>query len=133
VDYRELLKHYLKLREVGRPVGVREAQRILGFSSPGKAQRLLRKLERMGLAEKTEDGKYAIRSDPPLELIGKVVVRGRLLPKILVLATYTTTITAVYVLLAKPPLDVLLLLLLINIPLWLEAVSEYVELRRRGL
>jgi len=131
VDYRELLKHYLKLREVGRPVGIREAQRILGFTSPGKAQRLLRKLERMGLAEKTEDGKYAIRNDPPLELIGRVVVRGRLLPKILVLATYTTTITAVYALLAKPPLDVLVLLALINAPLWLEALAEYRELKKK--
>ena len=128
---REVLKYYLILREVDHPVGVREAQRILGFRSPGKSQRLLRKLVRLGLAERTEDGKYRILKDPPLELIGKAFIRGRLIPKILVLAVYTSTLSLTYIVLAHPRLDVALVLILLNIPIWIEAIIEYRELRKR--
>lgn len=128
---RELLKYYLILRELDRPVGVREAQRILGFNSPGKSQRVLHKLVRLGLASKRGDGKYEIVRDPPLELVGKVFIRGRLLPKVLIITSYITTLSFSYVVLASPGLEVIILLLLINMPLWIESVVEYVELRKR--
>ncbi len=130
---RELLRYYLILRELDHPVGVREAQRILGFKSPGKSQRLLRKLVKLGLAERTEDGKYRIVKDPPLELIGKAFVRGRLIPKILVLAVYTTALSITYAILAKPAPDIILLLILLNTPIWIEAFIEYRELRKRWI
>lgn len=57
---KELLKYYLILREQKQPIGVREAQRILGFKSPGKSHRVLRKLVKLGLATRSEDGKYVI-------------------------------------------------------------------------
>lgn len=126
-----MLEYYLKLREIDHPVGVREAQRILGFNSPGKSQRLLRKLVRLGLAYRNEEGKYVIVKDPPLELVGRVFIKGRLLPKMLVIAVYTSTLSITYALLAKPPLDILLLLLLLNTPLWIEALIEYRELKRK--
>jgi len=128
---KKVLEYYLKLREIDHPVGVREAQRILGFNSPGKSQRLLRKLVRLGLAYRNEEGKYVIVKDPPLELVGRVFIKGRLLPKMLVIAVYTSTLSITYALLAKPPLDILLLLLLLNTPLWIEALIEYRELKRK--
>ena len=131
MDDKEILRYYLILRKIDHPVGVREAQRILGFKSPGKSQRLLRKLVRLGLAERTEEGKYIIKKDPPLELIGKIFIRGRLLPKILVITVYVTTLTITYTLLARPPLDIILILLLINTPLWIETIIEYRELKRK--
>jgi len=128
---KELLKYYLILREQKQPIGVREAQRILGFKSPGKSHRVLRKLVKLGLATRSEDGKYVIARDPPLELIGKVFVKGRLLPKIIVLTTYTTTLSTVYIILAKPSLEIIILLLLLNIPLWFESIIEYRYLKKK--
>ncbi len=131
MDDKELLRYYIILREIDHPVGVRETQRILGFNSPGKAQRVLRKLVKLGLATRLENGKYVIIRDPPLELIGKTVIRGRLLPKILVIGIYMTTFSILYILLAHPKLEVVLLLTLLNIPVWIEAINEYRELRKR--
>ncbi len=131
MDDKEILRYYLILRKIDHPVGVRETQRILGFNSPGKSQRLLRKLVRLGLAQRTEEGKYIIVKDPPLELIGKLFIRGRLIPKILVLAVYTTVLSTTYILLAKPSQEIILLLILLNTPLWVEALIEYRELKKK--
>jgi len=131
LDDKEILRYYLILRKIDHPVGVRETQRILGFNSPGKSQRLLRKLVRLGLAQRTEEGKYIIVKDPPLELIGKLFIRGRLIPKILVLAVYTTVLSTTYILLSRPSPEIILLLILLNAPLWIEALTEYRELRKK--
>ncbi len=131
MDDKEILRYYLILRKIDHPVGVRETQRILGFNSPGKSQRLLRKLVRLGLAQRTEEGKYIIVKDPPLELIGKLFIRGRLIPKILVLAVYTTVLSTTYILLSRPSPEIILLLILLNAPLWIEALTEYRELRKK--
>lgn len=130
---RELLKCYLVLREYKQPVGVREAQRILGFKSPGKSHRVLRKLVKLGLATRNEEGKYVIIKDPPLELIGKVFIKGRLLPKIIVLTTYTTALSLSYIILAYPSLDIIILLILLNTPLWIESITEYRYLRKKWI
>jgi len=131
LEDKEILKTYIVLRTVDHPIGVREAQRILNLSSPGKSQRILRKLVKMGLATRLEDGKYLIIKDPPLELIGKIIIRGRLFPKILVLGVYMTSFSITYVLLTKPSLETIILLTLLNIPIWLEAINEYREIRKR--
>ncbi len=128
---REILKYYIKLKDLNHPVGVREAQRILGFKSPGKSQRVLNKLVKLGLATRNNEGKYIISKDPPLELIGKLVIRGRVIPKVLILAIYNTTLSTTYILLAKPTLDVTLLLYLLSIPLWVASITEIIELKKR--
>lgn len=131
MEDKEILRYYLILRNIDHPLGVRETQRILGFKSPGKSQRLLRKLVRLGLATRTENGKYIIVKDPPLELIGKLFIRGRLIPKILVLAVYITVLSISYIALSNPSTEIILLLFLINTPLWIEAIIEYMELRKK--
>lgn len=128
---KEILYYYIKLRDVNRPIGVREAQRILGFKSPGKSQRLLNKLVKLGLATRNSEGKFMVSKDPPLELIGKLIIRGRVVPRVLVLAIYSTTLSTLYIALAKPALDVTLVLYLLTIPLWVSAISEIIELRKR--
>ncbi|MEM0355353.1 MAG: hypothetical protein QXY53_00715 [Desulfurococcaceae archaeon] len=128
---REILKYYIKLKDLNHPVGVREAQRILGFKSPGKSQRVLNKLVKLGLATRNNEGKYIISKDPPLELIGKLVIRGRVIPKVLILAIYSTTLSTTYIILAKPTLDVTLLLYLLSIPLWVASITEIIELKKR--
>ncbi len=125
------LEYWLRLRRIGHPLGVRETQRILGLSSPGKAQRLLNRLVRMGLAERSGEGKYIIVRDPPLELVGKLVVAGRMLPRILVYAVYSTVLAAAYIVFAEPDVTVIVLTVLLIAPLWMEAVGEYMHIRRR--
>ena len=126
-----MLKYYIILRRVNHPVGVREAQRILGFKSPGKSQRVLNKLVRYGLAERTSDGKYLIKKDPPVELIGRMIIRGRLLPKIMVITVYNLTLSITYILMSRPSFEIILLLILLNAPLTYEAIVEYRALKSR--
>lgn len=128
---RDILKYYIKLREYDHPLGVREVQRILGFKSPGKSQRLLNKLVKLNLAVRDSDGKYIISKDPPLELVGKLIIRGKIVPRILVLAIYNTTLSIAYTLLAKPSLEVTLVLYLLVIPLWISSITEILEFRKR--
>lgn len=128
---KETLRYYIILRNLNHPVGVREAQRLLGFKSPGKSQRVLNKLVKLGLATKTPEGKYLISKDPPFELIGKLIIKGRLVPKITVLSVYTSSLALSYILLAKPELEIVIILLLLVIPIWIEGLIEYMELRRK--
>jgi len=124
----KLLKHYLKLREFGGPVGVRQAQRLLNLNSPGKAQRILERLVKEGLAVKREDKKYDIVKDPPPELIGVIFIAGKIYPRILVYATYSTVLAAAFLILAGPPLYVALLIVFLVAPLWVEAITEYKQI-----
>jgi len=127
---RELLKHYIKLREYGDPVGVRQAQRILELNSPGKAQRVLNRLVKEGLAVRREDGKYEMIKDPPPELIGKVFIAGKVYPRILVYAVYSTVLGGLFTVLAGPSPYVSLLIALLIAPLWIEAAIEYRQISR---
>ena len=127
---RDLIRYYIILRRVKGPVGVRQAQRLLGLNSPGKAQRLLNRLVREGLARRREDGKYEIVRDPPPELIGKVIIAGRVYPRILVYAVYGTTLLLSYAAIARPPAAVIAFGALLIAPLWAEALYEFRLLRR---
>ncbi len=64
------LRVYLVLVKVGRPVGVRELQRMMGFKSPSTAKHHLDRLADMGLVVKDREGNY------------KAVYEGELLPLI---------------------------------------------------
>ena len=126
----KLLKHYLKLREYGEPVGVRQAQRLLNLNSPGRAQRVLERLVKEGLALKREDKKYEIVKDPPPELIGTIFVAGKIYPRILVYATYSTVLGTAFIILAGPPIYAALLIILLIAPLWMETIIEYRQISR---
>ncbi len=125
----ELLRYYLVLRKLKRPLGVREAQRILGLNSPGKAQRILKRLVRLGLAERLENGKYVISENPPLELVGKAFIRGRLIPRLLFLTVYATVFIFLLIVLLKPDIVITLSYILLVIPMWVETLIEYVQLK----
>ena len=62
---REVLKAYLRLRRLSRPVTVRGFQRLMGYSSPGQAERVLKGLERLGLIEKTLSSEYIAKNELP--------------------------------------------------------------------
>ncbi len=130
---RDLLRYYIRLRQVNGPLGVRQAQRLLGLNSPGKAQRILNRLVKEGLAKRRDDGKYEIVADPPPELVGKVVISGRVYPRILIYAAYATTLLVAYAALARPSVATIVFGALLVAPLWVEAVIETIRLRRHGI
>ncbi len=125
----ETLRAYLKLLRWGRPLGVREAQRLLGYRSPGKAQRLLERLARAGLMVRLEDGRYAATGQLPFHLASYVVVKGTVLPRTLIYAAYSTVLSAAYYLAAIPPKPVTVILVFLVAPYWLEVVQLWRKLR----
>jgi DNA-binding transcriptional ArsR family regulator len=73
------LRVYLYLLTAGRPVGVRELQRALGFKSPSTARHHLERLVSLGLAERDTRGYKAIK--PQGILAEYVVVSGKMIPR----------------------------------------------------
>lgn len=125
------LEAYLKLRKQGEPITVRGFQRLMGYKSPGQAERVLRRLERLGLAEKTPLGYVAKRELPP-ELSSYLVIKGVILPRSLIFSVYATATVAVYAVLARPNLSLLTLLIAIVTPYWIE-VAEQVRMAGKVL
>ncbi len=126
----EDLRAYLTLLSHGGPIGVREAQRVLGYRSPGRAQRVLERLEREGLAQRRVDGKYELSKNLPPLLASYIVIRGTVLPRTAVYTVFTTTLFLLYVTLAGPPLYLILVLTALTIPYWLETLTLLAALRR---
>ncbi len=125
---RELIRSYIILLETGKPVGVREAQRILGYNSPGKAKRILEGLVRHGLAERLENGDYMVYKKLPIELNSYIIIRNSILPRTIVYAVFSTTLALSYILYTRPPLDYTSILLLAVSPLWIETIKLYRKL-----
>jgi len=89
---------------------------------PGKAQRFLERLVRAGLARKCEDGKYEIL-EKPLNMAGYLVIRGLVIPKILVAATSTTAMALTYAALSNTDLVTKAVIVALTIPYWLEVLA----------
>ncbi len=126
----EALEAYLKLLRHAKPVTIRGFQRLMGYSSPGKAQRVLSKLERLGFAVKTNTGEYAASRELPIELSMYVVLERFIIPRSLTYAIYSTVVAAVYLVLARPSMQVVALLLALITPYWIDALNGVRMLRR---
>ncbi|RLG88149.1 MAG: hypothetical protein DRO18_01960, partial [Thermoprotei archaeon] len=109
----ETLKVYIKLLKYGKPVGVREAQRLLGYRSPGKTQRVLERLVKANLAFRNENGDYVIVKELPPQLASYMVIRKLILPRSLVYATFTTTFVVTYTLLTDLPAHLVIVLAIV--------------------
>ena len=81
------LKVYRFMVAKGSPVGPRELQRTLHFSSPGLATFHLDKLAKAGLVSKSEDGSYAVDR---VYLKHYVRLRRFLIPRYMFYATLST-------------------------------------------
>ncbi len=92
--YMFLIKH------TGMPIGVREVQRALGFSSPSIAHYHLEKLVSMGLVRRTERGEYEVVEVVKVGMLKNFVRIGRLLmPRYVFYSVLLTTMLFIYVLL----------------------------------
>jgi len=83
---------YKYMLKVGRPVGVREVQRALKFSSPSLAHYHLHKLYEAGLIRKNEEGLYEISGFVKIDVVQGLIKIGRLtIPKYFFYAIFFLT------------------------------------------
>lgn len=98
---------YWMLLKKGEPVGLRDLQRELGFSSPSLASYHLTKLTEVGLVDKTKVGEYfVVRKAPIAELRDLIVFRvlnhTLALPRQVFFAVFFSLVTLGYLLVIFP-------------------------------
>jgi hypothetical protein len=92
-----LLVYIFMLRSQGSPVGVREVQRALGFSSPSVAAHHLEKLCSLGLVEKTPRGEYFVSREVRVGILRFFIRLGRfMIPRFLFYSIWFTTMLVFY-------------------------------------
>lgn len=93
------LQVYIYLLKRREGIGVRELQRKLGFSSPSIAHHHLEKLREMGLASKDQSGRYVVSEKVDVGILKMfMVIGGKLVPRLIFYAVFTTTLTTLYIL-----------------------------------
>jgi len=93
-------KVYWLLLKTGRPISVREVQKLLHFSSPSIAQHHLEQLRQLGLVAKQDiGGNYTLVSEVKIGVLKHFVMLGRILfPRYFFYAVFCTTLYAAYIL-----------------------------------
>ena len=97
---------YLHLLRHGKPVGVREIQKELGFSSPSVAFHHLDKLVELGVVEKDNYDRYVLARKVDTGILHSFVsIAGLTLPRLGFYAAFFTTIAVAYLLADSGSLD----------------------------
>ncbi len=100
------LQVYLYMLRRGEPLGVRELQRALGFSSPSVAHHHLEKLKDMRLVSRDERGRYLAVEKVDIGVLKLfVMIGGRLVPRMLFYAVFLTALLTLYLMRSFPILD----------------------------
>ena len=98
-----LLVYWFMLKAQSSPVGVREIQRALDFSSPSVAAHHLDKLLSLGLIEKTMRGEYFLTREVKVGVLRFFTRLGRyLIPRYLFYSVWFSTMLIVYLALYGP-------------------------------
>ncbi len=101
------LQVYLYMIKRKDPVGVREVQRDLSFSSPSVANYHIDKLMQLSLISQDEHGRYYVIQKVQVGVLQAFVnVGGRAVPRLLFFAAFFTTMLAAYLVLNFDSLDV---------------------------
>lgn len=96
--------YMLKRRE---PVGVRELQRDLSFSSPSVANYHIEKLMDLNLVSQDEYGRYYLHQKAQISVLESFVnVGGRTIPRMCFFAAFFTTLLVAYVTLNATSLNI---------------------------
>jgi predicted DNA-binding transcriptional regulator len=91
------LKVYLYVLRQGKPVGVREVQRELAFSSPSVAYHHIEKLTRLGIIEQDNLGNYILTKKVDPGILQAFVNVGKFsLPRLGFYAVFFTTVAIAY-------------------------------------
>lgn len=116
-----LARVYFTLLKSGRPLGVREVQRLASLSNPSSAKHYLDKLVEMGLAERTSEGYVAkVGSDTLMSVY--IGLLGSVVPRLVPYAVFSTVLTLAYFLLAEPPAESMVITAVPTALLWIEGV-----------
>jgi len=92
------LKVYIYVLKQGKPIGVREVQRELGFSSPSVAFHHIEKLTRLGIVEQDSLGNYVLTKKVDPGILQAFVNVGKFsLPRLGFYAVFFTTVAVAYV------------------------------------
>lgn len=93
-------KVYWLLLKSGRPMSVREVQKLLHFSSPSVSQHHLEQLRQLGLVAKQDvGGNYVLVSEVKIGVLKHFIKLGKLLfPRYFFYAVFSTTFYAAYIL-----------------------------------
>ncbi|MCD6324817.1 hypothetical protein CW704_06050 [Candidatus Bathyarchaeota archaeon] len=95
-----LLVYWFMLKSPDSPVGVREIQRKLGFSSPSIAAHHLEKLLSLGLVRKSLRGEYYLTKEVKVGVLKFFMRLGRfMIPRYLFYSVWFSTMLIVYLLL----------------------------------
>ena len=95
-----LLVYWFMLKSPDSPVGVREIQRKLGFSSPSIAAHHLDKLLSLGLVKKSLRGEYYLAKEVKVGVLKFFLRLGRfMIPRYLFYSVWFSTMLIVYLLL----------------------------------
>jgi len=120
---------YWLLLKTGRPMGVREVQRSLRFSSPSVALHHLERLRELGLVGKDDDsGNYFLINEVKIGVLRHFVKLGRLLfPRFFFYAIFTSSSTILYTLFlmsgfTRENLFILVFGLIVSLIFWYEAL-----------
>jgi len=126
-------KVYWILLKTGRPMSVREVQRMLHFSSPSVASHHLEQLRGMGLVKKQEvGGSYSLVGEIKIGVLRHFVKLGRLLfPRYFFYAVFSTTFYLAYILMlmqgfSRENLFILLFGGIVSAIFWYEAVRVWI-------
>jgi len=92
------LQVYVYMLRKRSPIGVRELQRALGFSSPSVAHHHLEKLKEIGLVTKDDAGRYRVLEKVDVGILKMfMIIGGRLIPRFIFYAVFLTTLLILYV------------------------------------
>jgi len=131
------LKVYVYMLKAGRPVGVREVQRALGFKSPSTALYHISKLVDHGLAVKEGDGYRAISTSSISTLVMFKRLGRLMVPRLFFYAIFFTISTILFsitalltnTLFSFSGLFALIMCILASAFMWIETI----RLWKRGL
>ncbi|MCD6088207.1 hypothetical protein J7K07_00600 [Candidatus Bathyarchaeota archaeon] len=94
-----LLVYWFMLRSPESPVGVREIQRKLGFSSPSVAAHHLDKLLSLGLVEKSLRGEYYLKREVKVGVLKFFTRLGKfMVPRFIFYSVWFSTMLIIYML-----------------------------------
>jgi len=117
------LQVYLYMLRRGEPLGVRELQRALRFSSPSVAHHHLEKLKDMKLVSRDERGRYVVVEKVDIGILKLfVMIGGKLVPRMLFYAVFLTALLTLYLIRSFPNSDLYVVAIgaLSSIFFWIE-------------
>lgn len=122
-----LLVYWYMIKQ-GNPVGIREIQRSLKFSSPSIAHHHLEKLISLGLVKKDEYGRYSLKEYLEVGILQSFTKIGRfMLPRYSFYASFFTTLLIAYVYQYARALNVFALasMIIATIIFWYETIRVW--------